>query len=380
MNELEVGEGSGGTVRVTGKNIGVWVTKEEVAKKAGFDLSEWSIVRAKTWTTAMKNNEGEPVQAVNVSLHLRPRQEEVMSRLLRDNLLDEIRREVRGENPWKRDRNARSPKGKVLAELDLFDPHFQKLAWGEETGTNYDLNIAADTYAAAAYDLIIEVTQHDVERFLFPVGQDLFHTQLHSATARGTPQDVDTRPKKAATVVRKLLTHVVFEMLKHAPVDLVVTPGNHAPLSDWFMGEILDARFNEYDTVRVDNRPIFRKYYRYYDNLIGFAHGDNEPRKRLVNLMAQEAREDWAETRFREWHMGHWHHEVVKDDRGVLVRHLTSLCGTDAWHAQQGYAQSLRGAKAFVWTRHNGPRYIINHNIPVGEEEIKNNVSLTGGK
>ena len=38
-----------------------------------------------------------------------------------------------------------------------------------------------------------------------------------------------------------------------------------------------------------------------------FTHGSEEKRDSLPMLMANERKELWAETKFREWHLGHMH-------------------------------------------------------------------------
>jgi hypothetical protein len=76
--------------------------------------------------------------------------------------------------------------------------------------------------------------------------------------------------------------------------------------------------------------------------------------------MATEARTDYAETRFHEWHCGHIHRRKavqfanVWEERGCVVRYLPSLCGTDAWHSSKGYSLNQRAAEAYVWDHELG--------------------------
>ena len=63
---------------------------------------------------------------------------------------------------------------KHLLEISLFDAHFGKLAWGGETGSEYDLKIAENLYENAVQDLE-RSKGFNIEQILFPIGNDFFH-------------------------------------------------------------------------------------------------------------------------------------------------------------------------------------------------------------
>ena len=371
-----------------GERLGRKITVDELVAWSGYERDNVFVdpesIEAKTWPTSMKlqkrGDGGEildtvPIQVWNhyLRIKIKPRHDETVSASIRDELIAEIRAEKAGAS----DPVPPSPRTEegVVVELDLFDPHFQMLAWGPETGSHQDLDIISDRYVDAVCHLVGRAVRDDVSRWLIPVGQDLFHTDKYldgksGTTARGTPQDVDTRLAKAAGRVRKILTDIVLELLSVAPVDILIVPGTHDTERSWWMGEVLDARFEGNDHVRVDNRPLSRKYYRIGNSMIGFSHGHNLKPRDFRDYMSQEARKDWAETIYREWHLGHFHHERTLDERGVLVRYLPSLAGTDAWHFQQGFTHSQRGAKAYVWTQDRGVIETIHYSVPVTEEEM----------
>lgn len=375
----------------TGERLGAPVTEEELVAATGYSIDQVDIVpdsiETKAWPTSMKlekrDDDGqiiqsEPIQVWNHYLRMKfnPRYDEVVSGLLRDELLEEIRAEKAGAHDPKPPTRDPGEDG-VVVELDLFDPHFQLLAWGEETGNDHDLLIISDRYREAAACIRQGALRlgYPIKRWLLPIGQDLFHTDKYldgkgGTTASGTPQDVDTRLAKAARQVRLILTEVVLDLLESAPVDVLTVPGNHDTERSWWMGEILDARFEGNPNVAVDNEPRMRKYYRIGNSLLGFSHGHKLKDKDLRDYMSQEARTAWAETAFREWHIGHYHHEYVRDTRGILVRQLPSLAGTDAWHFQQGFVHSQRGARGFVWSQDRGIIHTINFNVPVTQKEL----------
>lgn len=365
---------------VMGEDIGRKVTPEQLISWCGYDVDQVNIVpdsiETKSWPTSMKLDDG-PAQVWNHYLRLKfePKWDQLVSATIREDLMAEIRAEKAGQLDPLPPVIASDNADDVVVELDMFDAHFQMLAWGPETGTNDDLSIkAARVREAAAYIRNNAVRSHDVSRWLLIVGQDLFHTDTTisgkgGATTRGTPQDVDTRLAKAAGVVRRLLTQIVLDLLESAPVDVVVVPGNHDEERTWWMGEILDARFEGNPNVRVDNRPMQRKYYRIGNSLLGFSHGDKLKDKDLRDYMTREAPDDFAECEFFEWHVGHLHHEKVWDNRGVVIRQMPALAGTDKWHFENGYVGSQKGARGLIWSKTHGMIGTICFNIPRTEEE-----------
>jgi len=136
----------------------------------------------------------------------------------------------------------------------------------------------------------------------------------------------------------------------------------------FYLGEVLQAWYNTNSRVTVDNSASLRKYYRYGTNLIGFTHGDQEKHLDLPYLMSEERKADWAETSYREFHLGHFHKRKtisfvdVDENRGIKVRVLPSLSGTDAWHHSKGY-RSMKSAVAFLYDKNNGLVAEFNHNV-----------------
>lgn len=261
-----------------------------------------------------------------------------------------------------------------LLELCIFDPHFGKLAWREETGEDYDLKIASRRFRWAVETLLHRARGYEVERIVFPVGNDAIHADnLANTTTRGTRQDVDSRWFKMFRTARLVYQQAIDRCAEIAPVDVVVVPGNHDQQSALALGEVLDAQYHRTDRVTVLGGPRLRKYYEYGSNMILYTHGSEEKPASLPILMATEEPEMWARTRFREAHTGHQHRRKetqfvgVDEQNGVRVRVLGSLAGTDAWHFGQGYTQGWKAAEGFVWSHAEG--LVGNFSANLGEED-----------
>lgn len=267
---------------------------------------------------------------------------------------------------------ALAPAGGYMLEVGLVDAHLSKLCWGPETGTDYDLKIAARIYDRAFHDLAARAVPEGVELVELPVGSDFFHVNDPKAL---TPQsghvlDMDSRLAKVFEAGVAMCIRATDTFLA-AGVPLVRwrwVPGNHDPETSYFLARVLAAHFRNDRRVDVDTAPTSRKYVRWGRSLIGWTHGSEEKHQTLPLLMASERPVDWAETAFREWHVGHVHRAreerfLAADTFGpVVVRTLESLTGTDAWHYSKGYVLTPRVLTAFLWHREQGLMATLHHN------------------
>lgn len=247
-----------------------------------------------------------------------------------------------------------------LLEICIFDPHFGKLAWREETDEDYDLKIAEKRVKEAIKDLLSRINIASVSRILLPIGNDLINIDnRHNTTFAGTPQDTDCRYMKIIKVVKRILIEVIDDLSMIAPVDVVIVPGNHDTTSSFMMGEILESFYHKNELVKIDNVPKLRKYYQFGKNGIQFSHGNQEKHELLGLIFATEQPKLWADTKFRFSQLGHFHknkkvsYVSVDEHQGFQVQVLPSLSGTDFWHKSKGY-DTLKQAKAFLFNPGTG--------------------------
>ncbi|MCK9437335.1 MAG: hypothetical protein M0Q12_09025 [Synergistaceae bacterium] len=276
--------------------------------------------------------------------------------------LDELLKEAKKHFPkYTKIQTPKPVKDKHLLEISIFDLHFGKLAWGKETGTDYDMKIAEKIYHDAVVELCSKTKGFPIEKILFPVGQDFFHIDnARNTTVNDTPQDVDSRyPKIFAKGVLACVNAIDY-LRAIAPVDILWVPGNHDRTSSYHLVRELAAWYKGVNNVIVDVSPSPRKYVHYGRCLIGFTHGDDEKHSMLPTLMADEASEAWADCISKEWHIGHTHTRKrmaygMDDSYGsVTVRTLPSLSGTDSWHFKKGYVKSTRAAEGYLWSKEKG--------------------------
>ena len=261
--------------------------------------------------------------------------------------------------------------GEYCLEVCLFDVHLGRLAWAPESGDDYDNKIAQERFFASIDQFIAQAATYPVAEILFPFGNDFFNSDSDyqfSKTTAGTPQQNDLRWQKSFKIGCEMIIKAVNRLKRIAPVTLMGIPGNHDLQKTFYLGEVLEVKYENDDNVTVDNAPSTTKYYQYGKCLVGLNHGKDIPIKRLPMLMPQEAPLMWAETEYREWHLGHAHHSraettpTIEDIQGVIIRHLSSITGRDAYEARKGYF-GLGSAQAFLWHKEEGLKSQFIHNL-----------------
>ena len=253
-------------------------------------------------------------------------------------------------------------KKKYLLELSLPDLHIGKLSWEDESGENYDTKIAIERYNISVGKLLDHVRHYkgEIEEILLPIGNDLFNIDnKNNMTTAGTPQHVDSRWQQMFNKAKGLLIKNINDLMQIAPVKVVMVSGNHDMQTVFYLGSVLEAYYRNTDRVTIDNSPTQRKYHSYGVNFIGFTHGNEEKHQDLGLIMATERPQEWAASKCRQFHLGHFHSRKttkyldVQEFQGFTVRILPSLSGTDAWHNSKGY-MSMKSAVAYLYAKDNG--------------------------
>lgn len=362
----------GDTRAIEGPAVGRIMTLDALLESAATDLTQWEVERhvLNKWEIGATGPDGqlviEPLWQIKAWLRRKAGAAlaEHTNRLMAHIAAETAQRQYRPPPRPAR----RAPDDTHALEVCLFDLHLGKLAWAPEAGDHYDARIAEAVARAALEDLLWQAAPYAPSRIIIPIGNDYYHVDgLAGLTTGGTPQDRDSRYHLMFERGRALASWMVEVCAEIAPVVVPIVPGNHDETAAFALGKVLEAEYQNHPHVTVDASPRLRKYQRYGANLIGYTHGKDEKIADLPNIMATERPQDWGETHYREWRVGHRHRpkqtQTVPVDsfRGVRVREITSLSGTDAWHARQGYIGEPKGAEAFIWRFTGGVRAHLYH-------------------
>ncbi len=333
-------------------------TLNELIEKCHIDVNKWDISK---YVQNYWGNSSQPHWQVKAWLSLK---KEDLSHQ-KDTLIKELKTILPIKSLVKQDVHGR----KLAYEISIPDVHFGKLSWEEEVGESYSLKIAEQRYRNAISDLLSYINIDDVEKIIFPVGNDMLNIDSRrNETFAGTRQDSDSRFFKIVKTVKSILIDVINSLSLIAPVDVIVISGNHDYEGMFMLGEILESYYHNTEVVNVDNSPKQRKYYSYGKNGFQYTHGNEEKHSDLGMIFATEEPKLWASTNYRFCKLGHFHknkkiqYTSIDDNIGFQVQILPSLSGADAWHSSKGYI-SNKQAKGFLYHKEKGQVGEFTYNI-----------------
>ena len=243
----------------------------------------------------------------------------------------------------------------IMIEINICDLHLGKLAWNGDTGEDYDYKIATKSFNFIIENNIKKIKEYKPEKILFVWCNDFFNADgITQTTTGGTPQSCDLRWQKLFMVGCDLLVNAIETLKQYAPVESFYVASNHARQAEFYALCYLDAWFRNDDNVIIHTNCKSRYYYKYGINMIGFSHSYYEKKTNLKNLMSVEEPKMWAATKYREFHFGHYHKEMVDEEGGVIMRWLPAMTGTDNYHYDRGYLGAIKRSFSFVWHKEKG--------------------------
>lgn len=265
-------------------------------------------------------------------------------------------------------------------EVCVMDPHYGMRCHKPSSDHAWDLEKCEEYCMWSIESLVTQAAAlGPFEQVVFPFGNDFLHSDnvFHTTTA-GTAQPESESWLHIYAEGLKLAVAMVERLRKIAPVHIYQIPGNHSRQSDFTMGMYLGAWYRHDADVTVNDSSDPYKFHRFGTNLIGFEHGHSVKPIRLAALMANERRDDWAATSYREWHLGDQHRKgsgkpSMHEEQGVSVEYLPGLTPPNEWHRLKSFNWQKRGAMAFVWDYHRGPLARLQVNVdsytgkPTGE-------------
>lgn len=242
----------------------------------------------------------------------------------------------------------------LMVAYPVGDHHLGMYAWQEETGADYDIEIAENLLYRAMRYLVDKSPSASVA--LIPLLGDFLHyDSMESVTPQSRNQlDSDTRfPVVVRAAIRAIRFLISEALKKHGQVRLIIEIGNHDTASSIWLMEALDALYENEPRVTVDTSPKHFHFFRFGKVLIATHHGHKVKAKDLPLLLATDAPAEWGETDYRYWYTGHIHHETKAEYGGAVVESFRVLAPQDAWHHTSGY-RALPDMKSIVLHKEYG--------------------------
>lgn len=226
----------------------------------------------------------------------------------------------------------------LLTVYPIADAHIGMMAWGKETGEDYDTAIAVDrlrNWIGRAVD----ASPASAEALILDVG-DLTHADDQTnQTPRGKHiLDVDTRHFRTLDLTIAALAYAVeYALRRHARVTVKILPGNHNPTSFMAVLFALAERYRNEPRVTVLKVPGEFFVQRFGKCLLAAHHGHGGKPERIVMFLADEYGEDWGQTKHRFLFTGHLHHHKSADIGGCTWEQLRAVTARDAYSIGVAY-------------------------------------------
>lgn len=228
----------------------------------------------------------------------------------------------------------------LLVVAPVGDPHVGLLSWHEDSGENFDLDIAERNLVGAFHHLFA-LAPPAKEALLIFIGDTAHADGQQNTTTKGTRVDVDGRIVKVArTIVRICRRAIDAALAKFGRVTVIMERGNHDELISAMLALSLGLLYEHEPRVTIDQSPEMFHWFRWGKNLIGTHHGDKAKPEQLMGVMAVDRAHEWGECPHRRFYAGHYHHQIVKEVSGLIVEYLPTLASSDAWHRGMGYRSS----------------------------------------
>ena len=345
-------------------------TVAEALRKGQVDTRVWEPDRfvVNSWEVGSKDCDGEvrvtPLWQIKVWLKRKSPQQQSL-----ETLIDDLQNHAPIVPKIKRPKPQR--KLHRALEVSILDPHFGMRCFQPSADHAWDMDTCETMVMTCIDRLLADANSYGpFDEIVFPFGNDFLHCDniFHTTTA-GTGQPEADSWHEMYLRGEKLALAMVEALKSVAPVHILVIPGNHARQSEFTMGRLLNAYYHRDKNVNIDASSSPYKFWRYGVNLLGFEHGHSvRPAIRLAALMANECREAWGETVFREWHIGDQHRKASSkpsafEEQGVSIEYLPGLTAPNEWHKIKSYNWQKRAALAYVWDKSAGPVARLQVNI-----------------
>lgn len=280
-------------------------------------------------------------------------------------LVDELKKELPQYPPIP------PPKARTAPELlnvyTITDYHFGMHSWGEETGADWDLEIADRLLDKAAQTLIN--SSPPAETAVINFGGDTLHydSEKPITPAHGHILDADSRqPKMVRVAVRAIRRTVTAALRRHRRAILLVQEGNHDPASSVWIRTMMAEVYRGEKRLEVVTSHLPYYAIRHGKVMLGFHHGHLRKPDDLPKIFAAQFREMWGQTLVTHIHCGHRHHLYVREHEGAVVIQHPTLAARDGWAARNGYlsqraaiAHTYHSEGRLVATTHVGPEVLM---------------------
>ena len=242
-----------------------------------------------------------------------------------------------------------SSKETADVEISLADFHLDKLDINKET-----IEDRVGQYKTTLFELLSRITgSFNVNKMVFVIGNDFLHTDtIQNTTTKGTPLTTSCTWNEAYEVGFDLLVEAISTLLSvSSEVEVILVQGNHARTKEYFLAHALATYFQNEKRITFQRDFTTLKHVVLGNTFIGYHHGDTKIMDLpLIFATSPTSSADFGNAVYRECHVGDKHFYLAKEVQGVRVHQVPSLSGTDSWHRDHNFVNSIRCGLAMVYS------------------------------
>lgn len=256
--------------------------------------------------------------------------------------------------PEKRVKAPKAGNADLLNQYTITDYHLGMLSWSEETGEDWDTDIAEDLIVRWFTAAIAAAPQAD-EAILAQLGDFLHWDGMDAVTpASKHLLDADTRFQRIVRVAIRVFRRIVRMLLeKHSRVHIIMAEGNHDPASSIWLRELFSTLYEGEPRITIDTSPDPYYCYEHGSTSLFFHHGHKRKPSNIDDVFAAKFREVFGRTKHSYAHMGHLHHVDVKETNLMIVEQHRTLAAKDAYASRGGWMAG-RDAKCITYHKEFG--------------------------
>jgi hypothetical protein len=242
----------------------------------------------------------------------------------------------------------------LLNTYVITDYHLGMLAWGEETGDDWDTD-KAEQVLEQWFTLAIKAAPDSEEAVFAQMGDFMHWDGLEAVTPTSKHSlDADTRFQRLVRVAIRVIRKVIRMLLqKHQRVTVIMAEGNHDIASSVWLRELFAQLYREEPRISVIVRPDPYYCVEFGQTSLFFHHGHKKRLAGISDVFVAKFRQQFGRTRHSYAHMGHYHHNLVHENNLMIVEQHRTLAASDA-HASRGGWMSGREAKVITYHREYG--------------------------
>jgi len=256
-----------------------------------------------------------------------------------ESLAERIRAALDGLKAAPRVAAPRRADSDLMTLYPIADLHLGLMAWGRETGEDYDTATAAKRLREWVGRCVAS-SPNSHTGVILSVG-DFYHAddQTNQTPASRHQLDVDTRHYKTLDAgIAALDACVMMALDKHKKVIVRILAGNHDPHSSMALTFAMAERFRDNPRVEVVKEPSPFWSMEWGKCMLAATHGEKAKPDRIVHFMADEFAEVWGRTRHRFLFTAHFHSLKAQDIGGVQHEQLRAMTARDAYAYSSAYS------------------------------------------